>query len=394
MLKSGSVQRPYPSEALPGALDRSAADAEDRYVAGRLRTERHRRGLTLRELASRVSISTARLSAIEHNKQTLGVDLLLALAHALDVSLERLVPRERAAQLCIVRRLEAGSRQYQPMKLVNRVSGAATGYHNRLRPLADAFVGKRMAPLEIEIHPIPDDRLQFISHHHEEFLFVLRGEVECLLKTPDGPRREELASADCMYFWSYLPHCIRSIGREPARSLHLLFSRDEAADAELSGNEDGTIYLLDAVHKTLSDRIAAQMVALRRTRAMSIAHFANLLGTSPRRLSEIERGQKPVSVQFLLNVCHRCGKPLEDRAGGLQSSARRDGPWYLCVRQRAQQRSSTWSVPSGVSGLSFHGRSRRRFTRQSLDLAQNPFVTLRVQSRSPGVVRGSRSACV
>lgn len=310
------ARRRYRPAAPAGTLDRGAADADHRSIAERLRAERHGRGLTLRELASRVSISTARLSAIEQSKQTLRVDLLLALAGALDVPLEHLLPPQRAAQCCIVRRLEADSRQYQPMKLVSRASGAAIGYHNRLRPLADAFVGKRMQPLEIEIHPVPDDRLQFIAHHHEEFVFVLQGEVECLLKTPDGIRRERLADGDCMYFWSYLPHCIRAIGSESARGLHLLFSRDEPADSELSGADAGTIYLLDAVHKTLADRIAAQMVALRRTRAMSIGQFARLLGTSPRRLSEIERGQKSVSVQFLLNVCHRCGKPLEHFLGG------------------------------------------------------------------------------
>lgn len=309
MPRSG-IARPTSSD--PELLARERAAEEDRgSVARQLRLERRRLGLTLREVAARVSISTARLSAIEQNKQGLDVNLLVALSQSLGVTLDRLLPQVRADHLCVLRRAEADVRQHQPMKLVSRVTGATSGYHNRLRPLAGSFVGKHMEPLDIEIHPVPDDRLQFISHHHEEFFFVLQGEVECLLKTPEGLRREKLAPGDCMYFWSYLPHCIRSTSATPARSLHVLFSRDDAADSELFSNDTGVIFLLDAVHKSLSDRIAAQMVALRRARAMSISEFARALGTSPRRLSGIEKGQKPVSVQFLLEVCHRCGKPVE-----------------------------------------------------------------------------------
>jgi len=39
-----------------------------------------------------------------------------------------------------------------------------------------------------------------VSHHHEEFVFVLRERIELRLKTPDGLQVEKLEPGDCAYF--------------------------------------------------------------------------------------------------------------------------------------------------------------------------------------------------
>lgn len=44
---------------------------------------------------------------------------------------------------------------------------------------------------------------------------------------------------------------------------------------------------------------------------MTVAEFGRQLGMSPRRLVAIERGEKSVSVDLLLEICHRFRKPLE-----------------------------------------------------------------------------------
>jgi len=301
----------------------------DREALGRqIREHRRRRGWILQDLASRVGVSVATLSAIENRKVSLEVELLLAIAQALDVPLDELLPRSRSCHFWIARQADLDSRPPVPMKLVSRATGTLTSYHNKVRPLAGEFVGKHIEPLEIEVYPVPDDRVQFISHHHEEFVFILDGQVECLLKTPDGLLRETLAAGDGMYFWSYLPHCLRSLGSGAARAIDVLCSPDGPADSELENGASGPIYLMDAFKKDLSQQIVGRIVALRRARGMSTAEFGRLLGVSPRRLTGIERGQKPVTVEFLLELCRTCRKPKEFFLAG--SFVRR--PFYEVVR--------------------------------------------------------------
>ncbi|MGH9160573.1 MAG: helix-turn-helix domain-containing protein, partial [Vicinamibacteraceae bacterium] len=188
-----------------------------RRLGSRIREERRRRAWTLKELAGRAGVSIATLSAIETRKASLDVKLLYQLSEALSVPIDALLPRSTTSHYQITRRSAIEGRPPAPMKLVNRVHQAAMPYHNRLWPLADSYTGKHIEPFEIEIEPVRDEEMCFISHNHEEFVFVLRGEIEWLMKSPDGLLREALRPGDCIQFWSYLPHCMRSAGATPAR---------------------------------------------------------------------------------------------------------------------------------------------------------------------------------
>jgi transcriptional regulator with XRE-family HTH domain len=321
---------------------RSESDRDG--VGRRIREQRQKRGWILQDLALRVGVSVASLSAIENRKVSLGTELLLGIAQALDVPLEELLPRSRSCHFWISRQSDAGDPPVA-MKVVNRATGTLISYHNRVRPLAAAFAGKRIEPFEIEIHAVPDPRVRFISHHDEEFAFILEGEVECLLKTPEGLLRETLAAGDCISFWSCLPHCLRAIGRAPARAIDLVCSADGPSDSELG--DGGPIYLADASRKYLPQLIAARMLALRRARGMSITEFGRVIGVSPRRLASIERGEKPVTLELLLEICRRFGKPKEYflagsfigrpfyevvRAAALNPAAGREATALRCVR--------------------------------------------------------------
>jgi transcriptional regulator with XRE-family HTH domain len=71
------------------------------------------------------------------------------------------------------------------------------------------------------------------------------------------------------------------------------------------------VFLMDGMQRGLSEGVGARFQALRRRRGMRVAEFARHVGLSPRRLVAIERGQKPVSVDLLLEICHRFRKPME-----------------------------------------------------------------------------------
>jgi hypothetical protein len=46
--------------------------------------------------------------------------------------------------------------------------------------------------------------MHFSTHDHEEFMFVLRAEVETLINTNEGVMREQFATGDCL-LWSLEP---------------------------------------------------------------------------------------------------------------------------------------------------------------------------------------------
>ena len=308
------------------------SDYREIGLGGRIRKLRKARGWTLQDLSSRLSLSIASLSTIENDKASVDVERLVAICNALQVQPEALLPTGTSAHFHIESHEAREAAQAASLRVVDHGRGTLTPYHNLLYPLADAFVGKHLEPFQIEIRPVLDHDLSFISHHREEFFFVLRGEVECLLKTPDGMVREVLGPGDCIYFWSFLPHCLRSTTNEPASSVHVMYSAQGSSDSErANGLTSDVVYFRDMSMHTLTQQIAEKLTAMRRARGMSLADFAHKLGIGARRLSEIERGRKPVSVRFLLELCRTFRKPLEHFLAGATTVAR---PYHSVVRTR------------------------------------------------------------
>ncbi|MCU1237836.1 MAG: transcriptional regulator, MerR family [Candidatus Solibacter sp.] len=278
------------------------------HLGQNIREHRRSRGWTLQELASRLSISPANLSAIENEKAPLDVERLVAIAEAFGIRPREMFPKSGRRHFHITRHSALESVPTTPFHLLDRDTGNVTTHPNTLRPLADPFVGKHLEPFYIEVHAIPEEEIQFISHHREEFLFVIRGSVECLLQTPDGPVREILVPGDCLYFQSNLPHCIRSANRDSAYVIDVVHSPFGTSDSERS---EATVCFKDSAPKNFAEEIANQVAALREARGMSMSEFASALNISVRQLADIERGRKSLPIESLLAACRRFRKPLD-----------------------------------------------------------------------------------
>jgi transcriptional regulator with XRE-family HTH domain len=285
-------------------------DEHARRLAGRLREARTQHGWTLKDLAVRVSASVATLSSIENLRVSPDLELLVRLSEVFGTSIESLCSHGTAEHFCVSRRNEVSQQPPAPLRMIGPGGKATAKYHNRLWPLADAFVGKYIEPFEIEVQPIRDDELQFISHTHEEFLFVVHGRIEVLIKTGQTVVRERLKPGDCIYFWSYLPHCIRSTTADPARTLHVLSALNEPVDSETAESASGRVICMkETLVKGPVEQIGARMAAARRARGMSAGDLARRLGISLRRLARIERGAGSMSFKLLLDVCRTFRKP-------------------------------------------------------------------------------------
>lgn len=305
-------------------------------LGARVRALRKARGWTLQDLSSRLSLSIASLSTLENDKASVDVERLVAICNVLGVLPEELLPKGTSNHYHIERREAIRSASAATLRVVDHGRGGQTPYHNLLHPLAEPFVGKHIEPFQIEIRPVHDDDLRFIAHHHEEFFVVLRGEVECLVKTPTGMVREILQAGDCISFWSFLPHCLRSTTDEPASSVHVMCSAQGSADSErANGPSADIVYFRDMSTRSLTQQIAEKLSAMRRARGMSLADFAREVEIGARQLAEIERGRKPVSVRFLLKLCRTFRKPLEHFLAGATTVP---SPYHGVVRARDIQR--------------------------------------------------------
>jgi transcriptional regulator with XRE-family HTH domain len=337
-------------------------------IGASIRRARKKAGLTLAELAERVSIAAGKLSAIENDKATLDVELFLALARVLGVPHQELLPPSRTRHFHVMRRDQLEAHPGAPMDLVTRTRGNLLPYRHHLWSLAQPFVGRHIEPVAIEVEPTPDDDLWFISHNDEEFFFVLRGTVECLVKTPDGLVTERIEAGDCMYFWSYLPHCLRSAGPGTARSVHLLYSSRQPAGSELVNDHHGRIfYLLDGSHHTIVDQVARRITSLREARGMSIADLADAVNRSPRQIQAIERGETTISMQLVFDMCRVFRRPIDY----FLSATVPERPYYSVLRAKDMRRGARHyrgeGVPNGsITGAKVRGLAEA-FTRRSMD---------------------------
>lgn len=274
-----------------------------------IRQLRKQKGWMMRVLAARLGISVASLSAIENDKAVLDVERFVAIAEALDVRPDALFPRSRSCHFHIVSRSAVQALPVSPLKLTSRNGDSSVMSHNLVRPLAAPFVGKHMEPYHIAMLPSDERHIRFASHHHEEFFFVLRERIELRLSTPDGLIVEALGPGDCAYFRSNLPHCLRALGSSPAEAIHVLYTGYGATDSDhtnlalLSSERPG--------HNALPEQAALKITALRQSEGVSANELASALGIGVRRLTEFERGGRPVSIEILLGICRRFRKPLE-----------------------------------------------------------------------------------
>lgn len=319
-------------------------------IGRRIREERQRKGYTLRQLAEKIAVSEAKLSNIETSKVSLDLGELAQIAKALDVPLPSFFPPDRVYHYFIKHGDELAAENPIVRHLIGPEDGPPT-HHNPVWPLAKPFVGKHMEPLRAQIRRLPDEQMHFIGHDHEEFMFVLRGEVETLLKTNEGLIVERLRPGDCIYFCSNLPHCHRSPSQEPAETLNVIYSLRGAIDPDDGELRSvGRQYYRRGVYADATKEAAEKIALLRRSHGVTLSELARDLGVGPRQLAEIESGEKAPSIELLLGLARQFRRPIEYFFATTLDSQ----PYYFVQRAREIDRLPIRHRKSPVSGNNFN----------------------------------------
>lgn len=289
----------------------------------RIRAERQRIGLTLKDLAGRVAISTARLSEIENAHHVLDLRQVVSIAEALSLPPGFFLPEDTTRPFQISRDSEVRSQAAHRSSVGNAQNGGCR--HVEFWPLASLFSDRRVEPALGRIGPASGDS-PYWSHPHEEgLLFVLKGHVEFMMNTPSGTEREEVSGGDSLYFRSDLPHRLRSLDEEPAECLHAFCSASGMASA---GFEIFATALRNSGHGNVVARAVERLRLLREMQGWEQRHVAGLVNVPERQLAQIERGERPIRLDLLLKLARVYRKPLRELIGEPVS----DGPYYFLQR--------------------------------------------------------------
>ena len=296
----------------------------------RIREARQRQGLTLRQLARRLETSSARLSQIENERVRLHLQDVLDVAAALDISLEALIPTDVALPYQITRDTDMRARPPKTKLFANADGSTGCASPHQYWSLANLFLGRHLEPVLGRIMPLDEPERCFSYHHEEEFAFALRGTIEFRIKTPEGEHREELARGDCVYFRSDLPHCFRSLEAQPAESIHVFCSPSVSTDGGLDWTHSRAIvYSGDGV-SNVQRQIGQKLMLLREEHGWSVERVAQSAGLSDRQVLGIERGDRTIPLDGVLNLARAFGKPLRELIGLAVARA----PYYFVQRSK------------------------------------------------------------
>ncbi|RZD55944.1 XRE family transcriptional regulator [Streptomyces albidoflavus] len=198
---SPRAHRPALPEPTPPPADTDTVLAG---VGPRLRALRKERGATLAGLSTATGISVSTLSRLESGNRRPSLELLLPIAAAHDVPLDRLVGAPPAGDPRVrLEPIEQGNRTVIPL---SRRPGGLQAFKWVLRP------GEGCDPVE-------EQR----THEGYEWLYVISGRLRLLL----GEHDFELGEGEAAEFDTRLPHWFGAVGDHPAEVLSLFGPQGE-----------------------------------------------------------------------------------------------------------------------------------------------------------------------
>jgi transcriptional regulator with XRE-family HTH domain len=189
------------------------------HIGSRLRDQRERLGLSLRELAGRVGVSASLISQIERDKVTPSVSTLWALARELGLNMGDLFTDEDDGPGPARRDGGDAGPVVTPehRAAINLASGVVW---ERLTPERDPAVEFLRVTYDVGSESCPADSL--VTHAGREYAFVISG----LLGVRIGFDEYRLEPGHSITFDASSPHRLWAIGDEPAEALWVVVGRD------------------------------------------------------------------------------------------------------------------------------------------------------------------------
>ena len=194
---------------------------EGSKVGSRLRAQRERVGISLRELARRVGVSPSLVSQIELDRVNPSVSTLYSLVTELGMTMSDVFGDSPAGER-VVRPLGGGdglAERAETRSVINLASGVRW---ERLTAHSDREVEFLHVAYPIDAESCPADAL--MTHGGKEYGYVISGTLGVRV----GFDEYELGPGGSIAFDSSSPHRLWTVGDEPARAIWVVIGR--AAD--------------------------------------------------------------------------------------------------------------------------------------------------------------------
>jgi len=202
------------------ATDRSF---ESSKVGSRLRQERERRGISLRELARRVGVSPSLVSQIELDRVNPSVSTLYALVTELGMTMSDVFGDTPQPAPRVVRELDGGDDGLLTRPGRRRVINLESGVRwERLTPHSDPDMEFLYVTYPVGAESCPPDAL--VTHGGREYGYVTSGTLGVRV----GFDEYQLDAGTSIAFDSSSPHRLWAIGGEPVHAVWVVVGR--AAD--------------------------------------------------------------------------------------------------------------------------------------------------------------------
>ena len=169
-------------------------------VGRRIKELRAKRGLSLRALAELSHLSTNAISLIERGGNSPTVSSLHSLATALDVPITAFFEQH-------------GDGQVIHLKKDRRPKSETAGV--RMENLGSGLPNQQLEPFLMTIEPGGSSTSSQITHSGEEFVYVLKGALMCLI----SEQEYHLEEGDSLLFLASQPHIYRNQSKKAAQIL-------------------------------------------------------------------------------------------------------------------------------------------------------------------------------
>jgi transcriptional regulator with XRE-family HTH domain len=187
-------------------------------IGGRLRAERERRGISLRELARRVGVSPSLVSQIELDRVNPSVSTLYALVTELGMTMSDVFGDSRPGERVAPQPSSTDGLAQRPetRRIINLASGVRW---ERLTPHSDRDVEFLYVTYPVGAESCPDDAL--MTHGGKEYGYVTSGTLGVRV----GFDEYELGPGGSIAFDSSSPHRLWTIGDDPVHAVWVVIGR-------------------------------------------------------------------------------------------------------------------------------------------------------------------------
>ncbi len=183
-------------------------------IGFKVKTLRETRNVSLENLAERSGLSVSDIEKIESGDIIPGLAPLIRIARVFGVRLGTFLDDQQELGPVITGK--------DDKKTVTRFSGDGSTVSADLSfySLARNKSGRHMEPFMIDILPSSGDDYKLSSHEGEEFIYVVKGEIEVIY----GKDRYTLSEGMSIYYDSIVEHNVHTNGKEAAKILAVVYA--------------------------------------------------------------------------------------------------------------------------------------------------------------------------